>query len=509
MNLKNIFQKYQNLFFYIAAAAFILIGLYLRIKPIFIRPITFDEGYTLLRLINKPNIYEMIASDKSVPPLQYLLVKFVSKFSTNIIYCRFISITFSLFSSLLIVFWLKKFSKGLALLVTIFMSFSIIQIYYAWEAYVYSQLFFLSLVSIYTLYVSINIKNQKQKIFYLIIYVLSSLCAFFTHYSFIWTIFAEIFVVLVISFQKIHLKKNLDFLVIGFLSLLLIALSFYLPIFLNIFDGALMNISWMKKPSFFYFGLISKQLFGIQNLGEDISNTEITILGFLVLFIIIISFYLSTSKKINIINNSEKNIILYNLAILVANIFIPFFLSFFLKSSIYGARTIIIASFSVAVIISFLLVILVRIHVFNLLLVIIVCFFIVRTEIKNNPIQELLIHRTDLFKQYVGLLRSVDDQNNKKFLFLDFTAKDHLDTEKIFRNVVFDYYWFGHDNEKRLPDYTLIGKDNFVLYKDDEFWAMIVAADSNIDSDVDEICNNITEKHEFMGYEKVYLFRCN
>jgi hypothetical protein len=188
-----------------------------------------------------------------------------------------------------------------------------------------------------------------------------------------------------------------------------------------------------------------------------------------------------------------------------------------LKSSIYGARTLVIASLSLTILISVFLLKLIRLNILTAFFVVLFCLFVFFKNAELNQTQLVTTHRGDVSKNYVNFFRknlNPEDSNfNNNFVFLDFSNQDHIAKnyiDTVRRNLTFDYYWFGYDGQKPLPKYNLINSSNFEAYKRDPFWGIVLVGDPlTMDANIPIVCGNVTERYGFYGWEPTYIFKCN
>lgn len=491
-----------------------LAALYLRLKPAILRPIIFDEAFTITHLIKFDSITAMIEADPSVPPLHYLLIKLLSNYSTKALWLRLPSIVFSLMGLYISYKLAKKFSDDVAFLTLLMLSFSSFLINYTWQAYVYSQLFFLGTLAIYTFFILLTDEKIKRQNFLVLIVYISSVLAFFTHYGFIWTIAGFVLISLYKLFKsKLNFKKinRTDKKIILVTALICLSIVAYAPIFLKIFNRAMHNIIWFKTLNIFSLGESLSNLFGFYDAFSFntflISNLNKIIFTILFIFLLLCLIKLK-NQKIN-----------YLIIISLSNLMLPMLLSVLMKQSIHADRAIIIVSTTLSILFSIFIKKLFNDKYYYYFLIIFSIFFIFFTN-KINRTNYYIFQQDDLSKYFVDWFRKHPEHLMKENNFLiNYNQFDSLDTMKFsnlnyLNYVVFNYYWKGFDGNPPLYEYRQINSIEDISNK--RFYLLSM-------SDPDEkICmNNILTKinqngqkqthNIFSFYDslKIYLYECN
>jgi hypothetical protein len=476
-------SKIKHLALSLAIITIFGIGLYLRLKPVILRPVIFDEAYTITYLIKYDKVLDIINADPSVPPLHYLLIKLMSKISINIIWLRAPSLIFAFFGLILTYKIAKKFSQKIAIFVLIMMSVSAYQITYTWQAYVYGQLFFFGMCALYLFFELFTEENVKKAKLKGLIICLASVLAFFTHYGFIWTIGGFSIIVLKkiidakFNFKKIH--KQHKILIFSVIATNLLLLS-YAPIFINNFQRATLNIYWFKSISIFTLGESIVNLLGFYDqfqwtnfLSSHFTQSIITIL-----FLFIIFFLLKLKdKKINIL-----------IVITLSNLLFPIILSFIMGQSIHAERAIIVASSTLTIIVAiFSNQILRKKFNYIFLTIFFICLLICMENI--NRTKYLISQEQDISKYYVDWIRKNIDYINKDYpIFIYNSLRPFAYSEDIANSnyYIFDYYWKGYDQKPPLYEYKKIYLEREIY--ENRFYLLLM---NNIDDEIsDKICLN-------------------
>jgi len=504
-------RKFQTFFSIPMVLTLMLFAFYLRIKPAILRPIIFDEAFTVTNLIKNSNILDLIKADPSVPPLNYLLIKFLSNFSTKALWLRLPSIIFSLIGLFLSYKLANKFSYRVALLTLLILSFSTFQINYAWQAYVYAQLFFLGMLAIYHFFILLTDKKaKKQNSRALIIYVSSTL-AFFTHYGFIWTIVAFVIIASYKLFKnKFNFKKidKTDKRII--ISTIAICLSIfaYTPIFLKIFNEAITNISWFKEINIYSFGKSINNLLGFYDVFSF--NTFLVSKLNNILFSVISIFFVIYLLQFK---NQKINFLII---VSMCNLLLPIFFSILMRSSIHADRAIIVASSTLSILLSILVKKLLNGKNYYFFLIFFSIFFLTFTS-KINRTEYYVFQQEDLSKYFVDWFRENPENLREEKKFLIYYDKfSSLDTIQLSNTnyFVFDYYWRGYDGKPPLYEYKKINKieeidqENFYLlsFKEPDKTICLNNKITRID------LNDQNKKPSFFSFYdslEVYLYECN
>lgn len=468
-------------------ALIMLVAIYLRLKPAIIRPIIFDEGFTITFLIKQEKILDLITKDPSIPPLNYLLIKFMSLVSTQTLWLRIPSVIFSLIGLFISFKLAKNFSYRVAFLTLIMLTFSAFQIAYSWQAYVYSQLFFLGMSSIYIfflLFTEINTNNLNLK---LVLLIISSLLAFITHYGFIWTILAYSIIVFFelikvnFNFKKTSSKQKKLLFGMFYIYLGLIA---YFPIFIKIFDRGLLNIAWLETVDLFTIGENISNLMGFfdpSNLNNFLHSKLNSFLWTVIIIAVMICLIKARNKKINFL-----------IIISLFNLIAPIFFSLLLKQSIVAERAVIVSSATLTILFSIVFNKVVKEKYSVLLTMVFIVFYIFVTDTINST-KQFFFQPYDLAKHAVDWFRNnKNTQDNRMAIFVYDEMNPFPDPSfhetgmSIVSRYVFDYYWQGYDGKKPLPEYEKI--ESFDDIKKKTFYFISVL---NHENDYLKIyCNN-------------------
>jgi len=501
VNKKNILRK-NNLLIIIL----FIIGFILRIKPILTRPVIFDEAFTITYLIKYQKIIDIVHNDPSVPPLHYILIKLLSNFSTKIFWLRLPSLIYSMTSLLIIYKWIKSYSKKAAIYTLIFLTFSNFQITYSWQAYVYGQLFFFSLISLYSFYKCFYENNAKTE--NLIVFVISSLASWFTHYGYAWTLAGIAFIICYTLIQsKFKLEKNIKKTTYAFL-VIIIGLILYSPIFLNKFWYAIKIVSWIPNINFFSFGKALLKLFGLDShFDDEILDNKTVYFIFTLLYLFLYRVYFSLRNNLNI---KEKSIFSFILTILMINTLAPLVFSLIIKQSIFAERSLIICSFLFTALVSLILSKLEKRKIFNLVLFIILTLFIFYTrKIDRNGIP-FIFQSQEAAKNYAEWFRDNNQLNNKNVNILSFDSSSfypYIDTTNF---CSIDYYWYGYDGKEKLNKYKQITPENFYEYKNREFYIFVMLNPKNIDlGETNFFCDSPKFLYEAQKDSGLAIYKCN
>ncbi|MBP9758817.1 glycosyltransferase family 39 protein [Candidatus Dojkabacteria bacterium] len=464
--------KRNILFLNIFIFTVIIIAFFLRIVPAFERDIIFDEAFTISHLIKLNSVEEIVNADPSVPPLNYLMVKFLAQFSNNVIFIRICSVLFSISSLILIYYWMRRYSRVAAAFSLILLSFSSYMLFYSWQAYVYSQLLFLSLTSTFMFYKIMYEKVQRLKI-YLIIFVVSTLASFFTHYSYIWTIVGFIFVWIFERLLDLQNRNRISRQRSGLglaLSIVIFTILAYLPVILNRLSSALTNVSWMQPVSIYSIGQATNSLLGyFDNYGPYVENplyrTVGYLLGILVLCLSIIVSIIAVKR------NYYRSFILFANFLIIITIMFPFLVSYILGSSIFAIRSMQLGAVFITCVLSLYFDKLFRLHEFGRWLVISTLIISILVFFRLNRNTEPVLQEQDVAKYYAEWLvlntKNMDLPLNI-FFFNRYSPIPHIDTEQ--NHVVFDYYWDKYLRNNLVKSYRRItqedlknGETNFYL----------------------------------------------
>lgn len=466
----TIFLK-SKIFFNFLIFLILTAALLLRLKIINTQGVTLIESFTLFDVITKSNMIDMIEADDSIPPLQYLIFRFISWFSTELFWLRMPNLIFFTVIFFIVFELTRKQGKLSAIIALILLSFSPYQLEYSWESYVYLLFQFWGAVNLYSLYKLVMEKLKKNQFtFWSIIFVVSNVSGFFTHYSHIWFILAEIFYLMFLFFKNKSSKRKINKKYKKIFILLLITssiLALYLPIFNSIYHTALVNISWFERLSIFDIGYNFLVTFGVYDLWHYgfTNHLRIKIFGltFFSLFLLIGLRRLKSFKRTNLIND-------LGLFISLSSIVLVFFVSKIIGQSILEEKTLVILSLIGVVYLA---------EIINsglkhklVIRIITICFSYF-----------LFFHYFNMSKIYIknqfytgqvttlNLVKIIKKENTSAMLFLksdDCTYPLDKDS-KIHREL--DYYWYGHDGSFQKPAYTLITDENFNnFYQKKDYW---------------------------------------
>ncbi|SDF58555.1 Dolichyl-phosphate-mannose-protein mannosyltransferase [Methanolobus vulcani] len=164
-----------------------LLGAYLRLHALGSESIWLDEASTF-RMSNVDSISSVWANaiQDRHPPLHFLIIHFITLFSTSEFWIRFPSAVFGILSIPAIYLTAESlFRKREGIISAFILSISVFHIFYSQEARMYSQMMFFSLLTIYFLYRS-SIENKKW------LWMSFSVSSALAFYSFYYTIFVLI-----------------------------------------------------------------------------------------------------------------------------------------------------------------------------------------------------------------------------------------------------------------------------------------------------------------------------
>jgi len=476
----------KKIFYYSIIVIIFLIAFYLRLKTAIIRPIIFDEAFTITYLIKFNNILDIIHADPSVPPLHYLLIKLMSKISTVALWLRFPSLIFSMFGLLMAYKLSIKISNArTALLVLIMLSFSIFQLVYAWQAYVYSQLFFLGMLAFYFFFnLSFN-TNVKYPILQAFMVFFCSTLAFFTHYGFIWTIIAFFLIlfkkIINVNFDFQKINKNSQKLILAIFGVF-ICLLFYTPIFVENFERAANNISWFKNINFYSIGESIGNQFGFYDSFEwnSILTSNLSKSFFIfILLIIILYLYKLKDEKLNVL-----------ISVSIINLLFPIFFSLVLGQSIHADRAIIITSFTVTALFAVFVNKILNEKLYYLFVTLFSIFFVFSMQ-KINRNFYYINQEQDASKYYVDWLKQNKNSIDEKKAILIYHKNRIFQKNQYIKRLdyfVLNYYWEGYDgkpplyNCSKIEDIEEINETNFYVFP-------ISEVESN---EINALCNNST-----------------
>lgn len=487
-----------------------LIAFILRIYPAIIRPLNADEAYTIVYLAKFTKIIDIINHDPSVPPLQYIFVKFLSNYSTNLLWLRIPSVIFSICTLIFVFVWIKEVSKKCAFISVLLLTFSNIQISYSWQVYVYSQLCFFGLLSVYFFY---KLYYEKQtNLFYSLGFFVFTIASWFTHYSYFWT-FSGIFILVIISILKMIQRKRINvqekYIIFPFI-LIIISLGLYAPIFINNFGRALINISWMQQDiNLFYIGEMLLHAVGLYDLFKIafLNNNIIYILIVLITTYILI--YQLLYKKHT---NKEKGIIFFVNILFVSNIIFPLFSSFIFKQNLLAERGLILASVLFSIQIAFLLKKL-TLNITGLYFSIFYIFFYIIYSIFINRTNVQILVNQEISKYYVEWIRDNLLNSKRELNIVLFASEANPFINARPNKYVIDYYWYGYDGNTPMRDYKYIDQDNINNYKDKLFFLLVVENSKKINIlEQNTICKHFNKLYEFYEYEEYYgfgIYECN
>lgn len=184
----------RNFLIFILFIAILLLGLFLRIYHLDEESLWVDEAYTLQHA-QAESLTEMlqgIIQTEGAPPGHYLLLYYGIKiFADSEFSLRFPSMIFGLLSIVLLYkLGTLLFNRNIALMASLFLSTSMLQILYSQEARIYSLFGFLALLTAYLFFLIIEkekigqergVKDGKLNLFYLV-YFLVMLLSFTVNY---------------------------------------------------------------------------------------------------------------------------------------------------------------------------------------------------------------------------------------------------------------------------------------------------------------------------------------
>jgi len=439
--------------------ALILLGiaLFLRIKPAIFRPIVFDEAYTIVFLTQFDRLIDLIKADPSVPPLHYLLIKFLMLFSSKMFFLRLPSLIYSGLSLIIIYQWLKKYSQKVALIALLLLSFSALLINYSWQAYVYAQLFFLGILSLYSFQRLFYFQKPERAKLFLNVFFFSSLAAFFTHYGFIWTLVGMGGIIL-FDLQKNHwqwqkitsIKKQ----ILVVFALILLSLLAYLPIFMQIFSNALERITYSDPLLRDSLGEKIIHLSGLFDLfdGSIFSLSKLKYLAISLLIFLIIQAW-----------RRRNDWIVFSIVILLSNLLLPIFASLIVGQSIYASRSIIVASFSLTFLIADYLA--KSKHYWQKIASLIILFFFINNMLLVNRTDVEVYEPHEIAEKYTNWFRQQAQLSNKELVFFIYNNQRPFQPINFqVDQVNLDYYWYGLDGQDPLPNYRILYPNEWKEY---------------------------------------------
>lgn len=459
-----------------------LIAFYLRLKAMIIRPVIFDEAFTITHLIKFKSIEKMIFADPSVPPLHYLLIKLMSHVSTGILWLRIPSLIFSILGLWISYKFAKKISKKVALLVLIMLSFSNFHLIFSWQAYVYSQLFFLGITNLYLFFHVLNDKNIKYENLKIFLIFISGIMAFLTHYGFVWTI-AGLAIVL---FHKIILAKfDHKKIAVKHKKLILIGLSTFLfllsysPIIIYNFNKALKNIAWFDPINIYSVGQSFQRLLGFYDWFSwniFLSSNFSKIFSSVFLICMLIYLIKLKDKKVNFL-----------ITISLANLLLPIISSLIAGQNLHASRAIITSSFTITALFAIFIEKIFKKKFFYLFLIIFSIFYINFSKITNRN-YVYVSQEFDLIKQYVRWFRKHPKYLKEERPIFIYNKNHLFSSRDTFINYfVFNYYWFGYNNEKPLYEYSRIKKVEEIQQKN---FYLLTVSKLETEEELNGLCPN-------------------
>lgn len=510
----------KKIIYSLAIATVFLIALYLRSKAAIIRPIIFDEAFTITYLTKFHSIKEIILADASVPPLHYLLIKLMSHVSTNILWLRIPSIVFSMLGLWITYKFAKKFSKKVALLVLFMMSFSTFHILFSWQAYVYSQLFFLGVATIYLFFHLLTDKNIKYENLKSLLLFISAVAGFLTHYGFIWTIVGLSLIIfykiILARFDYEKIESQHQKLILAGLGIFLFLVS-YSPIIIYNFSKALKNISWFDKINIYTIGESFGELIGFYDqfswntfLISDYSKILFTVVLFFTIFFLV---------------KLKKEKINFLIIVSLINLLLPILCSVVMGETIHATRAIIVSSSTFMILFAIFIDKIFKKSLFYLFLIPFSIFYFNFFNITNRN-YSANVQEFDLIKQYTSWFRKHPNYLSEDNGILVYNKNHPISLSSSWVNYfVLDYYWEGYDGEKPLPNYqkirTLddIGQKHFYLLTVSEFGE----SETESEKEIEETCPNgkalhvssfkkTSQKSSDLYYQDlldIYIYECN
>lgn len=466
-------------------ALIFLIAFFLRLKAAIIRPVIFDEAFTITYLIKFHSITDMILADASVPPLHYLLVKLMSNVSTNILWLRMPSIVFSILGLWITYKFAKKFSKKVALLALFMMSFSNFHILFSWQAYVYSQLFFLGAATIYLFFHLLTDKNIKHKNLKSLLLFISAVAGFLTHYGFIWTIVGLSLIlfhkIILAKFDYKKIKNQYQKLILVGSGIFLFLVS-YSPIIIYNFDQALKNIGWFDQINIYTVGESFYKLIGFYDqfswnifLASDYSKILFTIILLSIVFCLV---------------KLKKEKINFLIVVSLINLLLPILFSVIIGDTIHATRAIIASSSTFTILFAIFIDKIFKKNLFYLFLIPFLIFYLNFSFITNRN-QQNVAQEFDLIKQYVSWFRKHPSYLNKKQGILVYNKNHPISLPSSWVNYfVLNYYWKGYDGKAPLPNYEKIRTLNDIKQK--HFYLLTVSKfdENESEKEIEATCPN-------------------
>lgn len=478
---KNKLVKFlkSKIFFHCLIFIILVAALLLRLKIINMQAVTLIEAFTLIDIITKPTIIGMIKADNSIPPLQYLIVRFISWFSTELFWLRMPNLIFFTVIFFIIFDLTIKQGKLLSFIAIVLLSFSPYQLRYSWESYVYLLFQFWGAVNLYVFHKLVTEKLKKNKfLFWSILFVVSNVCGFFTHYSYVWFILAEIFYLVFLFFQerfrkiKINVKYKKIFILVLITSFILIL---YLPIFNSIYHAALVNISWFKRLYVLDVGHVFLTTFGIYDLWRYGINSQPYIkwvgLVFFLLFIAVNILRLKKFQKDDLIND-------LGFFLSLSSIVLVFFVSRMIGQSILEKKTLVIFSLIGTIYLAKIIHCGLRQKISIEILTL--CF---SSLLLLNYMKQSRVYANNQFyaeqRTNLNLAKIIKQENISALLFLQAgSCEISLDNNEVINREI-DYYWYGYDNSFSKPPYTFITEENFQeFYQKKNYWIIGYGCDS-------------------------------
>jgi len=475
----------------------LFVALFLRLKIITTQNVTSIETFTLLEVIKNPTLIELVEADDSIPPLQYLIVRFISWFSTELFWLRVPNLLFFTVIFFIIVDVVKKRGKLMTLVALMLFSFSPYQLEHHWESYVYLLFQFWAAVNLYAFYkLAVEKLKKNRLVLWSIIFVLTNLCGFFTHYSYIWFILAEGIYLLFLFIQKrfFSIKVKIKYkrpLVLVLITAFILAL--YLPVFFSVYHTALENISWFSRLKLFDIGYNFLAIFGIYNLWHyvtiDRPYTDIVGLVILSFFLIFSILRLKKNKQANLIND-------FGFFLTLSSILLVFLVSKVIGQSILEKRTLIALSLVAIIYLADLIVFGLKQKMFIKILTI--CL----TSL-------LFLHYFVEDKQYLkeqfytaqettpSLVEFAHKEKIQALLFLKPVSCEYPQDKNGMFHLEFDYYWYGYDGSVKKPPYFLIRDSSYSqFFKKKDYW--IIGNDCDLEKNkhlVEDQCLSIGKKY--------------
>jgi len=324
-------------------------GFIFRIYPAITRWFWEDELATYaFALAPYPWIEQLIRPMDDRPPLFYLFIRFMIKFTKQETMLRLPIILSSFMSCLIIYKSIQRYSKKAALIVLYLLLFSVFRIEYSWQLRDYGLLMLPTSIIFYLFseYVTKLIKTNTISRPHLVGISVSAFIGCLINYIFVIYVVCKLLLIVIITlfYRYKHIKK-IDWSFIPKLAIVQIpligTLSYYL---LRQFSIIRATTGWIPEVSVYSYFLINAVFLGLSNNIYDLYSTNTALLPDYVIITIAISIFFGLcifllEKKKSVIDPTLRILFYSGLFIYVTGQILVFFCSWILGTDIFLIRT--------------------------------------------------------------------------------------------------------------------------------------------------------------------------